>query len=223
MNKPEMVNNTDYDFNVWESSYDPNFSEISIKSRIPEKWLNFQKVLQDSKYSNSIIKPINRYVANLYPPPKLVDISGNTVRLRQYTHAEIFILVNETSHKFLDRPWMRQFYKSAFPGDPDPDCFDDFFVAYTPWVLDYKTEVIFEVPDEESAIKINPTNRFSREIPRNTALLEPFMIPFRFRKTGPHMIDSEFGKVKKPSPLYDMVFQADDIIIERVKEFYAKD
>ena len=223
MTKPEMVNNTDYEFNVWDSSYDPNFSEISIKSRIPEKWLSFQRVLGDDKYASSIIKPINKYVANLYPAPRLVEISGNTVRLRQYTHAEIFILVNKETHKFLDRPWMRQFYKSSFVGEPDEECFEDFFVAYTPWVLDHKAEVAFEIPDEESAIKIVETTRFSREIPNNTVLLEPFMIPFRFKKIGTHMVDDEFGKIKKPSPLYDMVFQANDIIIERVKEFYAKD
>lgn len=218
-----MVNNTDYEFNLWNESYDPNFSNISIRSRLPEKWLNFQRVVQDPKYTNSAIKPINKYVDGLYPAPKLISINDNTVRLRQYTHAEIFILVNSENHKFLDRPWLRQFYRSAYSAPSDPECFDDFFVAYTPWIIDAKLEVFFEEPEEETAIKIVNTNRYAIEIPKGTLLLEPFMIPFRFRKFGPHMIDDEFGKVKKPSPLYDMVFQANDIIIERVKEFYAKD
>lgn len=223
MNKPEMVNNTSYEFNVWDSSYDPNFCEISIKSRIPEKWLAFKRVMLDERYSSSVIKPINWYVASLYPPPKLIKIEGNTVRLRQYTHAEIFILVNEKTNKFLDRPWMRQFYKSNFSADADEECFSDMFVAYTPWIPDFKGEILFEYPEEEeTAIKIINTNRFAREIPENTVLLEPFMIPFRFKNAGEHMVDSEFGKVKKPTAIYDMVFQASDIIIERVKEFYAK-
>lgn len=224
MNKPEMLNNTSYEFNVWDSSYDPSFSEISIKSRLPEKWLSFQRVLSDKRYADSIIKPINWYVASLYPPPELISVEGNTVRLRQYTHAEIFILVNEQTNKFLDRPWMRQFYKSSYAAEPDDECFSDMFVAYTPWVLDLKAEIFFECPTEEqSAIKIINTNRFTREIPKNTVLLEPFMIPFRFKNVGEHMVDPEFGKIKKPTAIYDMVFQASDIIIERVKEFYAKD
>jgi len=222
MDKPEMLNNTNYEFNIWNSSYDPNFSEISVKSRIPEKWLTFQRVMLDKRYSDSILKPINWYVASLYPPPKLISIDNNTVRLRQYTHAEIFILVNEKNNKFLDRPWMRQFYRSEFAGEPDEECFPDMFVAYTPWILDHKVEMTFKIPEEESAIKIEETSRFCREIPRNTILLEPFMIPFRFKKFGQHMTDEDFGKIKKPSPLYDMVFEANDIIIERIKDFYAK-
>jgi hypothetical protein len=37
------------------------------------------------------------------------------------------------------------------------------------------------------------------------------------------MADAEFGKVRKGSPLYDMVIPRNDIIDLGIKEFYAKD
>lgn len=223
MDKPDILTNTDYDFGVWKSSYDPNFVEISFKSRVPEKWLNFQKIASSEKYKSSIIKPINAYAEALYPAPKLISINNNFIILRQYTHAEVFILVNEKDRKFLDRPWMRQFYKSSYIADLDPECFDDTFVAYTPWVIDSACEVKFVIPEEESAFKIFETTRYCADIPADTRYLEPFMIPFRFKKDGSHMADAEFGKVRKMSPLYDMVIPRNDIIDLGLKEFYAKD
>ena len=223
MDKPNILNNTDYDFDIWKSTYDPKFIEISFESRIPEKWLNFQKVISLEKYKNSLIKPINKYVEALYPAPKLISIDDNFITLRQYSHAEVFILVNDKERKFLDRPWMRQFYKSAYVADLDPECFDDTFVIYTPWVIDSKCEVRFTIPAEDSAFKIFETTRHCVEIPTETKYLEPFMIPFRFKKEGSHMADSEFGKVKRLSPVYDMVISRNAIIDLGIKEFYAKD
>lgn len=223
MDKPDILTNTDYDFSIWKSTYDPKFTEISFKSRIPEKWLNFQKVISLEKYKSSLIKPINKYVEALYPAPKLISIDDNFITLRQYSHAEIFILVNDNERKFLDRPWMRQFYRSAYVADLDPECFDDTFVAYTPWVVDSKCEIHFVVPQEDSAFKVFETIRYCANISIDTKYLEPFMIPFRFKKEGSHMVDSEFGKVKRLSPVYDMLIPRNAIIDLGIKEFYAKD
>jgi hypothetical protein len=48
------------------------------------------------------------------------------------------------------------------------------------------------------------------------------MIPFRFKKEGSHMVDLEFGKVKKLTPIYDMVIPRNAIIDLGIEEFYAK-
>lgn len=218
MNNNFLQNNLD----VWETSFDPNFTEICAKSRIPHKWASYQRIAKDPRYDGSVLKPINKYVEALYPPPKLVEVSNSHITLRQFTHADVFILVTEESEKFLDRPWMRQFYNSNFQAEQDPECFDRIFVAYTPWILDCSIEVSFKIPGELTAFKVFETDRTCSPINSSSQFVEPFMIPFRFKKVGPHMIDNEFGKVKKPAPLYDMVFQANDIIVERVKEFYAK-
>ena len=223
MDKPDILTNTDYDFGIWKSTYDPKFVEISFKSRVPEKWLSFQQIKSLEKYKDSVIKPINKYAEALYPAPKLISIDDNFIRLRQYSHAEVFILVNKKERKFLDRPWLRQFYKSSYVADLDPECFDDMFVAYTPWIIDSSCEVRFVVPEEDSAFKVFETTRNCIKIPEETRYLEPFMIPFRFRKEGSHMVDLEFGKVKKPSAVYDMIIPRNAIIDLGIKEFYAKD
>jgi hypothetical protein len=208
-------------FNVWNSSIDPVFSEICHQSRIPYRWTAYQRIANDLKYKNSIIKPINKYVESLYPAPKLISITDKEIILRQYSHAEVFILVTASSEKFLDRPWMRQFYNTAYQSDIDAECFDNIFVAYTPWVIDENLSIDFRVPDEETAFKIFETSRTSSNIPSHTVFVEPFMIPFRFKKVGPHMVDHEFGKVKRLSPIYDMVLPRNDIIDKRIEDFYA--
>lgn len=221
MDKPEMITEVIENFNIWDSSFDPSFIEISHRSRVPYKWISYKRISQDEYYANSILKPINKYVERLYPAPKLISIGNGEVRLRQYSHAEVFILVTEDTQKFLDRPWMRQFYKTSELFAKDEECFDNVFLAYTPWIIDLNTSCRFEIPKEESAFKIFEIDKQFYEIPKSSEFVEPMMIPFRFKKVGKHMLDQEFGKVKRFSAIYDIVLPQNDIIEERVKEFYA--
>lgn len=224
MEKPKIVTQVIEDFNVWDSTIDPNFIDICAKSKIPDRWVSYRRISSDKKYTGSVLKPINKYVESLYPPPKLISIDDKEIRLRQFSHAEVFILVNSDVEKFLDRPWMRQFYKSGQLAQPDEECFDNVFAAYTPWVIDLDVTVDFKIPtEEETAYKILECQRDFYKIPERTEYLEPQMIPFRFKKIGKHMQDQEFGKVKKDSAIYDMVIPRNDTIEQKVKEFYAKD
>jgi hypothetical protein len=36
----KILNDVDYDFDIWYKSYDPNFIDITAQSRIPDKWAN---------------------------------------------------------------------------------------------------------------------------------------------------------------------------------------
>jgi hypothetical protein len=36
------------------------------------------------------------------------------------------------------------------------------------------------------------------------------------------MIDEEYGRIKRLSPMFNLEFEADDIIISKVREFYDK-
>ena len=100
MQEPEMLTNHKYDFNIWQETWDPVFSEISEKSRININWLTYSKIL-DSEYKDCVIKPVNNYVRNLYPAPQLISIENNTVRLRQGNHAEFFLLKKENGNFFI--------------------------------------------------------------------------------------------------------------------------
>ena len=211
-----------YNFDIWYETYDPNFIEISQKSFIPYKWLSYRAVTKDTAY-DSPIKPINRYVEFLYPEPELVGIYGNTVKLRQRNHAEIFLLENEKGFKNIDRPHMRQYYKTKKYFDPDPACFDPVYLFYVPWFIDADIEIKFERPAEDSPFLIYPESGKCNKISGNEEFIEPKFIPFRFKKIGSHMNRPGFGRIKIGSAMFDMVFDASDILLERIRNFYGKD
>ena len=217
----KILNDTDYDFNVWYNTYDPSFVDISAKSRIPDKWANYERVLS-GKHKDSVIKPINKYVEALYPRPTLVSIDGNIITLRQHNHAEIFLLEKDNELKALDRPWMRQFYQSAKHQPEAPDCFEQKFVAYVPWFIDANVLVVIRGVEGSPFCVSEKTDRY-QTIPAEARYLEPMMVPFRFKNVGDHMQEKHFGKIKRNTPMFDIVFTADDTIVERVKDFYEQD
>jgi hypothetical protein len=215
-----------FNFNIWYESYDPDFIDISQKSFIPEKWLSYQAIDHD-RFGESPIKPINRYAERLYPRPSLVSINDNTVRLRQRNHAEILLLDNAPNYgnglRNLDRPHMRQYYQTNQEYPRSEDCFDPAYIFYTPWIIDENLEVAFEQPEEESPILVYKTMAHFKKESRDAAYVRPKFVPFRFKKIGPHINEVGFGKVKRLSPIFDIVFQADDILVERIEKFYEKD
>ena len=210
---------TDYDFNVWETSIDPKFLDLSVKTKIPGKWLSYG----GAGYEESPIKPINRYVENLYPMPELVSIKNNTVTLRQRNHAEIFLLESPEGFRNIDRPHMRQYYKTSMTFATDSDCFDTSYIFYTPWIVDANVTVRMAQPDEDGPFTIYPVTRQFAKFPDTVSFIEPQFVPFRFRRVGGHMVRDGFGKIKIGSAMFDMIFEADDILIEKIKELYEQD
>lgn len=221
MEKPPIITHEIDTFNIWYDTKDPNFTELSQRSNIPFQWLSFQQILSgDNK--DSLIKPINRYVERLVPPPQLIEIKDNIIRLRQYTHAEMFLLEKEDGEFYnVDRPWQRQYYNTVLDFDA-PDCFPGTFKFYVPWFIDENIQVYFYPPEEATPFFSYPTIAGYHRMPLDVRFVEPHFVPFRFKRVGPHMVNKDFGKVPKRSAMYDMVFYADDIIVERVKEFYDK-
>jgi len=224
MDKPQMFHSTDYDFDIWYKTKDPIFSDISLKSRLPRKWVAYHPV-RVGTYSDSILKPINQYVQALVPPPKLVKIDGNTIRLRQGNHAEFFLLEkNDGSFRNIDRPWMRQYYNTEESHIPMSGCFPGTFKFYAPWFLDEDNIVVrYEVPDAETPFYIYPKEFISSKAGVDLIYKEPDFVSFHFKRIGPHMQTDKFGKIKRQQPMYDMVFEADDIMVQRVRKFYEQD
>jgi hypothetical protein len=52
--------------------------------------------------------------------------------------------------------------------------------------------------------------------------IDPRMLYFKFKKEGSHMIDSEYGRIKRNQPLYLIKVECDDIMLKEIKEFYGK-
>ena len=168
------------------------------------------------------LKPINKYAEQLYPKPTLIEVNGNVVRLRQSTHAEIFLIRKEDGSFYnVDRPWIRQYYQSLENLKTPENCFENIYKFYTPWIIDEDLDVSFESPGIDTPFHIFKTSAKFFKIPENIDFLEPLFVPFSFRSSGSHMdIDEKFGKVKRLSPMYDMVFTASDILLERIRKFY---
>jgi hypothetical protein len=215
-----MVDTQKY-FNVWYKSFTESFLDINKNSNIKPSWLEYSHVL-DGEYKNSIIKPINHYVEKLYVKPNLLSIVGNIVTLQQTNHAEIFLLqMNfEDKLKALDRPHMRQFYMSDKTNSTGTR-FDQVYRFYIPWFLDIDGAKIKVLQPENSPFIIEEKEFISKKYEKNYAYVEPEMIFFNFKSDGPHMIDEEFGRIKRLSPMFNLEFEADDIMIERIKEFYV--
>jgi hypothetical protein len=222
MEQKEMFGNNQHNFNIWYETYDPSFVDINLQSRVPLKWMIYKRVLE-GQYKDSVIKPLNKYIERLYPKPKLISINKNIVRLRQYTHADIFLLVKETGLYDVDRPWIRQYYQTKFnPGIPN-NCFDKVYKFYLPWFIDEDIEIFIDQPQEDSPFHIYPQTDKYFKINSNQDFVEPMFVPFSFKKEGEHMIDAEFGIIKKPSPMFDIIFNANDILLQRVRNFYGQD
>jgi hypothetical protein len=215
-----MVDTQKY-FNVWYKSFTESFVYINKNSNVRPSWLKYLYVLE-GQYKNSIIKPINRYVENLYIKPNLLSIVGNTVTLQQTNHAEIFLLQMKFENKLkaLDRPHIRQFYMSDKTKNVGTR-FDQVYRFYIPWFLDIEGAKIKVLQPENSPFIIEEKEFVSKKYEKDSVYVEPEMIFFNFKSDGPHMIDFEFGKIKRLSPMFNLEFEADDIMIERIKEFYV--
>lgn len=215
----------DHDVDIWYKVLDPDFIDISYKSRASARWLSYQAVLS-SKYGNSIIKPLNWYAANIIAPPRLISINGNLVTLRQHTHADIYLLQKKFPHEEefynVDRPWIRQYYQTHFSSEIPDTCFPYIYRFYTPWFIDADVEITYRQPDAGSAFHIYQVKDFWFAPAKTDKHVKPHFVPFSFKKIGPHMEDADFGVIKMPEPMYDIVFEANDIIIEQIKEFYEQ-
>lgn len=222
MDKPQMLHDMNYDFDVWYKTKDPVFSQISKDSRLPEKWISYSKVLE-GRHRDSIIKPINSYVEALYPMPKLISIDNNTVRLRQTNHAEFFLLQRKNgTFVNIDRPWMRQYYNTEEDHMPMAGCFPGTFKFYVPWHIDENVDVYYE-NIEDSPFYVYDTTYSHKTVPKDTQYLEPDFVSFNFKRIGPHMVNDRFGKIKRNSGMFDIVFHGSDIIVQRVRTFYEQD
>lgn len=210
------------DFNIWYKSKVESFLYINERSNIKDEWLDYSEVL-NGKYKNSIIKPINKYVENLYPKPKLVSIDNNIVTLEYLSFAEIMLLKKKSDNilSAMEKVHMRQFYLSDTTDATDETCFEEVYRLFIPWVLDCPGVKMQIISINDSPFKVfSDEGMFSDYECLNR--IDPKMLYFQFKKIGSHMIDNEYGKISRMTPTFRLKFDASDIMVERVKEFYAE-
>jgi hypothetical protein len=214
---------TNDNFNIWYDSEDPQFTYINTRSNVPFKWMDYRFVL-NGPLANAVIKPINMYSDYLIPPPELVSIENGVVRLRYKLHADIYLLDNGQKFYNVDRPWIRQYYQTRSDLEIPSNCFPGHYKFYTPWIIDEDLQVYIE-ESPNSSFNIHSSNLEFRKIidiiSDEVTFINPNFVSFNFKKEGDHMEDEELGVIRRGANMFDMVFGTNDIMIERIKDFYA--
>lgn len=204
----------------WVDSENLSFPELVQKSFVPGKWARYNLV--ESEYRWLPIKPINRYVSNLYPRPELLSINNNTVTLLQRTHAEIWVQPRQDGSLYaLDKCHQRQFYPSP-KQIKSLDCFFATYRFYLPWIPGFETSIrINKVNNlfspfviEESIIPFYPPEDNDEYV--NT----PF-VNFNIKKEGEHMSDHRYGIIDIGSPMFEIVLDVSDSKLSEIKEEYG--
>jgi hypothetical protein len=212
----------DYNYNVWEETYDPDFIDMCKRSRLPEKWINSHNI--DPKYKDSIIKPINQYLEYMSSPPKLISIVGNTVTLQYQNFADIYIKRRRNGKYYhSERPWLRQYYRSLDNWESDRGLTTDAHKMITTWIVD--ADVVARVYEpENSPLEVPESTLSFYKTNSSSVYFNPQFVSFKFKLYGNHMKDGgRYGELLKKSPLFNIEFQASDIIIERVRKFYEEE
>lgn len=204
----------------WVDSENLLFPDLEQQSFVPPKWARYD--LLEPEYKNLLIKPVNRYVSNLYPMPELLSINKNEVTLLQRTHAEIWVEPGQDGSLYaLDKCHQRQFYPSPKQIKSD-GCFLATYRFYMPWVLGFQTSIkINKVKNifspfviEESLISFTP--------PTSTDLYvdTPF-INFNIKSSGDHMKGYRYGIIDIGSPMFEIAFNVSDPELLKIKEEYS--
>lgn len=203
----------------WVNSSHLTFRDILIESRIPGKWSVFSNI--EHKYYDYILKPINRYVSNLYPKPELVSYDKTSIRLRQHTHAEIWVEPQEDGLYALDKTWQRQFYPSENML-VNPECFDATYKFYMPWLpdLDISGKVVNPNIKDPVFIISEDTLIFNKLNPKQQFIDVPF-VQFKIKKQGPHMKTDEYGIIDIHTPMYDLILELPEQEIDRVRRQFG--
>jgi hypothetical protein len=206
-----------YGSEFWLNSASMNFYDILTESRVPEKWKRFDLV--EDQFLNLPIKPINRYVSNLYPIPELIslDVENLKVVLRQKTHAEIWVEPRANGLYALDKTWQRQFYPSNNKYT-HIECFDPTYKFYMPWFFDGDAEAkVFKV--DGSPFHINDkdlkfkTTHLSQQVDVN-------FVDFKIYKVGSHMVSQKYGIIDIGTPMYDLEISLTEKEMNAVYEQY---
>lgn len=203
----------------WVNSASLTLWDILTESRLPDKWKRFDLIEDD--YSRCLIKPINRYVSNLYPRPELISINTSdlSVTLRQNTHAEIWVKPNGDDLYALDKTWQRQFYPSSNYYCHN-ECFDASYKFYMPWIIDDNVDATIS-KCENSPFVINTNNIvFNKSIISDR--FPEYFIDFNIKKEGKHMIGNTYGIIDIGTPMYDIIIKLNSNQIEKVYEQYGK-
>lgn len=210
------------DQRIWYKSPDPDFIELSKKSRVKPSWLEYPYVLE-GRYAESAIKPVNGYVEHMGYEPKVIGINGNQITIRVFLYADMYIISDDSEDLgfyHIDRPWMRQYYLTEETLPDNDFCFPGTFKFFVPWFIDESLAVSYHNV-EDSPFLIQESGKYWFAPKKDDLFVTPHMVLFKFKKIGKHMQDDELGIPRRGNPMFDMKATVSDIMLEKIKEDYA--
>lgn len=200
--KKNYIDGSDF----WVDSEKMSFPELEQNSFIPEKWSKY--ILLNHEYKDLIIKPVNMYVANLYPKPELINSQDGVITIRQKTHAEIWVKPRDDGSLYaLDKCHQRQFYPSHLLIKND-ECYNATYRFYIPWFINRATPIsILNTGSPNSPFSI-----IEEEIDFVPPVIDPeyFDTPFvhfNIKKNGSYVKDEVYGIIDIGTPMYDLKFK----------------
>lgn len=208
-----------YPAKSWLDCHSNSFIEIQNIAMVKSNWKSFQKVLNNDKYKNLILKPVNNYVLYLYPKPELISYKEDEIVLRQRTHADIWFYDYKDYRYVLDRPHQRQFYPSKIKNFlPNEHVYPEQFRFYIPWIFDYPCNIEYKnVQDEDTSFLIFEKNITYDYIDHNLQEINTDFISFFIYKQSNYKIDSDYGIIKFGTAMYDIIIKDKNVIKEIIK------
>lgn len=205
----------------WIHSGNLSFEEIIVQSRVPKRWSVYNS--EDILKIDSVLKPANNYVLNLYPKPKILRINENLVTFRQRTHAEIWLEEKDNNAIYaLDKCHQRQFYPS--PNDIHNDeCFKPTYRFYIPWFINKNVEVkISPVEDEDTPFYVVKQNITAKTVKDSQEYADVDFVDFKIKNTGQHHLKEKYAIISKSTAMYDMSVVLSDEEISQLKDYYGQ-
>lgn len=202
----------------WLNSENLSFPEILVQSRVPDKWARYDKI--EDMYHESLLRPVNRYVSNLYPRPEIKYIDKNKIIFRQRTHAEIWVEDYGNALYALDKTHQRQFYPSKNQHSFS-NCYPATYRFYVPWFINKECSAFINpVTDEETPfICIKKELEFS-EVSLNTKYVDIDFVDFGIKREGSWMLDGSTGILPRLSAMYDMVIYLNESDLDLIRGEY---
>lgn len=203
----------------WVNCEHDSFSEITNKNfQLPHQWAH-SRVINETAYASSVLKPVNGYAMHFYNKPELM-LEAKTAVLRYKTHAEIWVEQMQGGLYALDKVWQRQFYPSHLRQDIPDQCFDALYKFYVPWIIDKDaTFKIREIDDSPFKI-ISDSVKFKKL--DDSLVWDVDWIHFAIKDNGKYLEEYQgdiYGVIKVGSNICDVIIDDELLVEELIKEY----
>jgi hypothetical protein len=205
----------------WINSESLSLPEIIMQSGLPENWskYNSKEILK----INTVLKPVNNYVLNLYPKPEIINIYNNIITFRQRTHAEIWVEERSDGTLYaLDKCHQRQFYPSLTNLE-NKECFDPTYRFYMPWFINKEIQVkVTRIDDEATPFYIGEKDIFARPLQELEEYAYSDFVDFKIKNTGEYHLKEKYAIISKNTAMYDMSVVLSDDEVSQIKDYYGQ-